>query len=312
MKLFLTIVFIVFIKITYSQSLIPNGSFELYSSCPTNYSQIDSALFWINPSTNLPNTGSPDYYNQCGSLLVHVPNYVLGFQNAKTGVAYAGIYLWASNDSVREYIEVPLNKNLIANECYYFEMFVNLTNICTHTTDDIGVYFSDSLVFNINNYYPLPFVPQIQNIPGNYLDTVNWLKIDGYYNASGGESHIIIGNFNSDLNTTTIDTNILGIDDFIYVLIDDVSLVHCPLGIEYLEIENQLKIYPNPFTNIIQLSSDSEIEQLYIFDLSGKLIFNTDLFDINIEIDLSFLENGFYFLKGLGKNGTTLNKIIKY
>lgn len=78
--------------ISNAQNLVLNGSFESYSGCPTNYSQIDSALFWMVPTF----ASSSDYYNQCAdpSSNVDVPINGPGFQEAYNGVAYAGIYLF--------------------------------------------------------------------------------------------------------------------------------------------------------------------------------------------------------------------------
>ena len=92
------------------QNLIQNGSFEQYTSCPTSHSQIDSALFWMNPSTGTTLTGSPDYYNQCApNANYSVPSNSYTYQIAHNGFAYAGGYMTmlAMLSDVREYLEAP-------------------------------------------------------------------------------------------------------------------------------------------------------------------------------------------------------------
>lgn len=153
-RLFYLIIMLLVCRICKGQNLVPNGDFENYSGCPTDVSQIDSALFWMNPSAG---AGSPDYYNECSSSsLVGVPYNVLGYQPARSGNGYSGIYIWVNvTGNVREYIETPLTMTLSANNCYYFEMYVNFPNACQFTSDAIGIYFSDTAVTGITNYYPL-------------------------------------------------------------------------------------------------------------------------------------------------------------
>ena len=62
--------------------------------------------------------------------------------------------------------------------------------------------------------------------------------------------------------------------------------------------------YPNPSHNQLTISNiDTDIKYIYIYDLSGKLIksYLIGLSDI-ININISELPNGVYFLKGDNKN----------
>src|SRR5216683_763724 len=98
-------------------NLVPNYSFEVYDTCPNTYSQIYYAIPWF---SSLPcQCGSSDYYNACaGGPLVSVPSNGGGYQNARTGVGYAGIEFggggscWCGN--LREYIEVKLDSQLVS------------------------------------------------------------------------------------------------------------------------------------------------------------------------------------------------------
>ncbi|HMG15004.1 MAG TPA: hypothetical protein VK590_06135, partial [Saprospiraceae bacterium] len=156
-KLFTTFLLLT-CSICNGQNLVPNGDFEEYYHCPSNDGQIDSAKYWINPSI----IGTPDYFNPCTTGNANAPNTWIGFQQARSGVAFAGIFLFIlPNANYREYIEVPLDSSLIANECYHFEMYINFANIFKYNTYNIGVYFSNSIIANINNQFPLSFIPQI-------------------------------------------------------------------------------------------------------------------------------------------------------
>lgn len=69
--------------------------------------------------------------------------------------------------------------------------------------------------------------------------------------------------------------------------------------------ESKIKIFPNPTSDIIQISSDLQIEKMELFDLAGQ---NISIKSKNNEINLHNLEEGFYFLKLSG----TDNKIYTF
>jgi hypothetical protein len=201
-KKLLTLISFMIYGVCEGQNLVPNGDFEQYWHCPDNVSQIDSVKFWFNPTW-----GTPDYYNQCGIGSANVPNTWLGFQHAQNGVAFTGIINWYQSSNVREYIEVPLDSSLSTNTCYHFEMYINLADECIFSSYNIGAYLSDTIVSGIHNYHTIPFASQIANTIGNNPDTLNWTLISGDFTSHGGESYLIIGNFNDDLSTDTMRIN---------------------------------------------------------------------------------------------------------
>jgi hypothetical protein len=157
------------------QNLVPNGGFELYSGCPINTGQLDSALFWINPAISILGRGSSDYFNSCNNnpYSADVPDNACGYQMARSGVGYAGIILYHSIFYWREYLEVPLIAPLNSNTCYHLEMYVSNPNYSTYVTDALSVYFSDTLISGITNPFALPYTPQINNPSGFITDTLN-------------------------------------------------------------------------------------------------------------------------------------------
>jgi|SRR6185436_6637446 len=104
------IILLLMCRICNAQNLVPNGDFEQYSTCPSAFSQLDSALFWLNPTSC-----SPDYFNQCSNpSSVGVPNNFSGFQLAHSGVGYGGFYLRSNSfPNQREYIEIPFLSPLL-------------------------------------------------------------------------------------------------------------------------------------------------------------------------------------------------------
>jgi OmpA-OmpF porin, OOP family len=308
-KLSLLIIFIAngFCK---GQNLVPNPSFEDTVSCPANFSDFEAVLDWINPAHALGTGGTPDYYNECSNPSnVGVPINRLGYQQPHSGAAYAGIALYAGDDW-REYIEAQLTFPLAPNSCYHFEMFVNLPNNCSWTTDNFGIYFSDSLVFGINNYYPLPFTPQINNTEGFIIDTLNWILISGNYIAQGGENYLIIGNFNDNSHTDTLYINhpILNIP---YIYIDDVSLTLCT-GIAEQSANEHIKIFPNPFSGILNVDLN-EISQseIFLYDITSRKLLQQK-FTSSVSLNTGQLASGIYIYEVRTKNGVLKKgKVVK-
>ena len=259
--------------------MVPNWSFERDSLCPNGGSEINFAPPWYSPTG-----GSPDYYNACvSSYSVGVPSNWGGYQFAKTGVAYAGIYTYiGQTGSVegKEYIQVKLTNTLIQNRKYCVSFYVNFTNpIFTYNNvaiTEIGMYISDTVVSLLpSDESTLPYSPQIKSPSGLFLnDTLDWVEISGTYTAHGGEKYITIGNFNS--NTDTIGFVNRNNYSSSYYFIDDVSVVDCTdMGVPQLTDAKDFKLYPNPNDGnmTLEYSIDGKESGLFtIYDVSGRLV----------------------------------------
>jgi hypothetical protein len=81
------------------------------------------------------------------------------------------------------------------------------------------------------------------------------------------------------------------------------------LGINELELIDELKFYPNPTSSSVFLELKNEIvKQIFIFDLNGKLIETKN--NVNNQFDLSTLQTGTYSIKTDNQNIKSF-KIIK-
>jgi PKD repeat protein len=72
-------------------------------------------------------------------------------------------------------------------------------------------------------------------------------------------------------------------------------------------------IYPNPSTGIVNISSNQAIENIEVYDVTGKLVLShrNDSHQRHIELDLSAFSNGIYFIQTHNQNAeTTLNKVV--
>lgn len=280
-----------------SQNLVPNPSFELYDTCPYDDGQIYFAAPWFQPSNyngTVTNTSSSDYYNACGSSL-GVPNNITGYQFARTGNAYAGLFFY-TNNATREYIEVKLLDSMIAGKKYCVEYYVSLAFPFTVATDDFHMFFSKDSLLDTTALYVIPVVPSVTNPDGNYItDTLNWKLVSGQYIANGGEKYLTIGNFYDNANTDTI-----GSGTSVYCYVEDVSVIDCGWsGVKEFENNLNMTIYPNPSNGLfnVKLNNSNDFEIL-IYSVFGNKI---DAFitknNTGFTVDLNNHSVGVYILK---------------
>ncbi len=217
----------------HSQNLVPNYSFENYTSCP-----IGNQFYKLTPWCGLG--GGEDSFNACFNIIGPggngVPNHINGWQYPRTGNGFGSVLLkvessFPSDVNRREYLHVPLTDTLLASKSYCGKMYVNLINTDKYTTDRIGMYFS-AAPYICNQAFPTPqtiaplnVIPQVANPLGNFImDTLNWIEVSGVFTATGTEAYLTIGNFYDDANSATTVFNPSAGYLVIYFLIDDVSV----------------------------------------------------------------------------------------
>jgi hypothetical protein len=218
------------------QNLVPNPSFEDTISCPTGYGQIYNAIGWDVLSTY--GGGNPELYNTCCSQIsgCGVPYNInnLGYQYPKSGNGYAGIDAAYYNGTLREYIQNKLPNKLIAGNTYCVSFYANLGNACAAFIKPLGAYLDDGEVVCAYNlglaYANISFQlvnPQVYNTTQPFNDTLNWMKVEGSFTATGNEEYITIGNFFPD-SLSDIDTGYAQVWNS-YYYIDDVSVIDAGL-----------------------------------------------------------------------------------
>ncbi len=229
-----------------AQNLVPNGSFETFTSCPSRLTQINLAPSWYSPTLD-----SSDFFHSCAPAgLAGVPQNALGFQTAHSGSGYAGVSCFENPGNKRSYIQARLSDSLVAQRSYCISFYVSLANTSGFAITQFGAFLSPGAIAALNQA-PLPFVPQISSAAHIYLkDTLSWVLITGNYIAQGGEKFITLGNFKDDANTDTLRLNGL-LSTASYYYIDDVSVKAC----DSLTTASSL-IIPNVFTPNSDLVND--------------------------------------------------------
>lgn len=266
-----------------SQNLVPNFGFEIQDTCPA-VSQITLAPPW-----NSPTIGTPDLFNSTCAT-----------QNSpgRTGIGSSGVFCYSTFPNNREYIQAPLTSPLVAGQAYCVTFYVKRSNY-RYAVNRIGAYLCAGAV-NQMTTSNLNFTPQVENNPSNMLSSTSWMMIYGSFIASGGEDHILIGNFSNDANTDTLVVTSTSSSKVAFYKIDDVKVEACtPSFIESNDFSTSIFAYPSPANDFVNFKFEIalNISDIILIDLSGKVIKDIHLVQMNTQefsIDISRLPEGIY------------------
>lgn len=295
-------------------NLLANGDFEFYVECPyyqNNNKDLNKAIPWYNPTNN-----TPDYFNICDSMVPPeqgegVPSNWAGFQNPRSGVAYAGFTIRYASFDGRDYISTPLLIALDYGKLYELAFYVCLSNNSEAASYNIGAHFSSDSIIGDSTIGVLNLIPQVeQQIDSFVSDTLNWTKVADTFTAKGGERYLTIGNFYDDEHTP-LDTfyYVPNHGHNVYYYIDDVSLYEVTdtqSNHPFLQHENAFGNIGKPIEPLIipsMLSASSDVNwqfinlqentSLKLYNAIGQLEFSTANYQNNLAVSL--LAAGIYF-----------------
>lgn len=287
-------------------NLVPNPSFEDTIGCPTGVGDF-SVTGWISPTLS-----TPDVFHSCNVSNVGVPQNVFGFQNARTGNAYSGIYLSDfSTSEYREYIQCELVSTLEAGKFYAVRFYVSRTDSSTKACDNIGAYLSSTAITGSNNQN-LPCSPQVVSSSSNPItDAVNWVQIIDTITAVGDEHFLTLGVFSNNANTNWIATS-GGWEDVAHYYVDDVSIIEVLPESGIGSSEFMISLFPNPAFGNVTVNSNRTITSCSIYSTLGQVIFNSAPQSTNFDLDFSTLSGGVYYLNLQGDEKIVTKKIVVY
>lgn len=295
---FYVIYTLIIINTTSSQNLVPNPSFEFHIICPYSDGN-DMPTLLNNPpwQSTLPQGGSTDTWDtciysncNCGSANCNYIYSFLGKQNPRSGSGMAGFYLHDVLDTLdteydKEYAQVKLKHVLEQNKRYWVSFYISLHEYSPAGIDKFQAYFSDTLVMFEPTDPPswtwLPshymFHPQVSNPDYNIItDTINWIKIEGRFIATGTEQYMILGNF-----TPTYLTHSIKLKDVVpspyfpwcYYFLDDIAVYPDSTPVYPASLGNDTCIYAS---DTLTLGFPSRAEYLYQwYDGNGNLLDTT-------------------------------------
>jgi OmpA-OmpF porin, OOP family len=185
-----------------AQNLVTNPGFEQYYKCPGSFNY--SSKGEIAPGWQSPTTGTPDIFNTCSIGEAGVPTNWAGYSKAYTGAGYAGIYAFIVRDSktYREYLQSNLQTPLEAGAEYLVEFYFKLSSNSKYSIDRIGFLLTDS-TFKIMNDEVFPVSATYERINREIYTRGSglWTRFSYVHIATGGEKHLVIGNFSNDQKT---------------------------------------------------------------------------------------------------------------
>lgn len=203
-KILITLFYLAISVIGMAQNLISNGGFEERTCCPSVYSMFYCVQDWIAPTK-----GTTDYYSNCElkhySPIVKTPTNFFGHQKPVDGIAYAGLYTFYNGD-YREYMENRLETPLVAGEIYHINFWVSLADTAGVAIRSISVAFLDSIYKKkqftvITDVDYMPIYKEDSSFLTNKKD---WILLSMDYEAKGGEAFFIIGNYQNNAETDTL------------------------------------------------------------------------------------------------------------
>jgi outer membrane protein OmpA-like peptidoglycan-associated protein len=100
------------------------------------------------------------------------------------------------------FIAGKLEKPLIKNRSYYFEMWYSLNWFGNIASNNIGVWFSDSVT--IHNIDRILIKPDLNAECILYTNPAQWKKLSGVFVAKKNANMFVIGNFSNDENTLKV------------------------------------------------------------------------------------------------------------
>lgn len=73
-------------------------------------------------------------------------------------------------------------------------------------------------------------------------------------------------------------------------------------------VNHQVSVYPNPFTDVLQIESSQSIETIEVYDLTGKRVYKSEA---KQQIELGHLQAGVYMLNIYTANGKDTIRVVK-
>jgi|JI6StandDraft_1071083.scaffolds.fasta_scaffold46675_3 gliding motility-associated-like protein len=206
MKHFVSI-FILFSSVVVSGqgiNLVPNNSFEVMVDCPFTQPSFDCAEAWGNLTLANDAINTPDIGFE--GAVFFPPSSI----DAHTGNNYLNIDCSVMNP---EYAQCQLNQPLEQGAQYCVSFYASVCDQTVIIAPSIGIHFSNAPL--TDSPFDLGLSADVEG-PVLFDPTV-WTLISGVYTADGSENYITVSGFGAQ-----------GEDNFIYMYVDDVSVVKMP------------------------------------------------------------------------------------
>jgi hypothetical protein len=197
-------------------------------------------------------------------------------------------------DSVRVYPANPTTNDsihvLIAGK--FIDTGVRISNVVTSiSTDTVMLDFYETYCSGFNVLVPFDTTVNIGLLAaGNYV-----IRYRGI------------------IDTNTVDTmNCYIVPGFIPFDSVFVNITVLPTGIESVELQNEIKIFPNPVSGSFTIENrNAPIARIEIYNVLGKIILSSDVHCKSCIVHCEFLPPGNYLIKAIAGEKVLFGKVVK-
>ena len=163
-----------------------------------------------------------------------------------------------------------------------------------------------------------------QDIEGydyKYRITMSWDAVEGadsynvYVNTANATDYLM--GFTNGTSYVAGSNNEGTIEFYVKTVIDEVesessevyTIVIEDDAIE--EFASSFNIYPNPANDKLFIEAEANIEEVSVYTLTGVMVYNEQCSMNNVQLNVSDLNSGVYFVKVVTNNGETVKRFIK-
>ena len=116
--------------------------------------------------------------------------------------------------------------------------------------------------------------------------------------------------FHVDTNACSLEVPKESLEDYKKADVWKSFLVKAVVGTEEIQaIANEIILYPNPVKDMVYIRCTSDIQQITIYDISGKML--KQIANPNSFVEVNDLSNGIYLIKVKTSDGEVMQKIVK-
>lgn len=238
-----------------SDNMVPNSSFERYSSTPIGWFYKGKHFTNVVKYWSSATGSSPDVFGPRVRVPSHWAAKGFGKQKAHSGESMAGITVYGCDEGkphCREYVQIELREPLVIGQNYSAEFFVSHLPRSIQV-NNIGMYFSETKFKEIMDI-PIEATPQV--FSKDILESGNgqWVKYGGTFKATSKAQYLIIGNFFPDSLTNVKVSNNNSLK-YGYYYVDDILVKKIPPLIDVPVEEDDLSLVSLEEGKVIQLKN---------------------------------------------------------
>jgi len=76
-------------------------------------------------------------------------------------------------------------------------------------------------------------------------------------------------------------------------------------------IDESIKIYPNPTAGLVNITAETDLQSVELYDIQGRLLQTSIISGVHCEVDIAQRAAGIYFIKIKTETGSKVEKLIK-